>query len=119
MRRGHEEALSTLASASAVLVPTVVIGELEAGFRLGSRRKENQQVLEEFLEEPFVTVVPVTRDVARRYGELFSTLRRRGTPIPTNDIWIAASAVASAATLLTFDRDFEKVPELVCVILDG
>ena len=118
LRVGHEEVLEAVASAPAVLVPTIVLGELEAGFLLGSRRKENRLALEEFLGEPFVAIIPVTHDVARAYGKTFAALRRQGTPIPTNDVWIAACTVAFAATLITFDTDFQKVPNLACVVLE-
>jgi tRNA(fMet)-specific endonuclease VapC len=95
-----------------VLVPTTVLGELHAGFAVGGRRAENERALEDFLAEPFVAVVPVTADVARRYGEVHAALRRAGTPIPINDVWIAAVALDAGATVLTFDTDFERVPGL-------
>lgn len=117
LRLGHEALHEMVASAPAVLVPMIVLGELEAGFRLGSRERENRQVLDEFLAEPFVTLVPVTSAVARSYGALFAELRRRGTPIPVNDLWIAASTIVAGATLLTFDHDFGSVPGLACRIL--
>ena len=71
-----------------------MLGELEAGFELGSRVRENRIVLAEFLEEPFVGTLPTTREVAGRYGRLFAELRRAGTPVPINDVWIAAATVA-------------------------
>jgi predicted nucleic acid-binding protein len=100
-----------------VLIPTIVLGELAAGFRLGSRSRQNQQVLGEFLDEPFVAVLDVTAEVGQRYGEIFSRLRERGTPIPTNDIWIAACAFAAQATLITYDTHFEKIEQLDCRVL--
>ncbi|MCB9689753.1 MAG: type II toxin-antitoxin system VapC family toxin [Alphaproteobacteria bacterium] len=112
LRRGHAGVLDALAEASVVLVPTTVLGELHAGFALGGRRLENEQALAEFLDEPFVAVLPVTIDVARRYGELYATLRRVGTPIPINDVWIAAATMDCGATLATFDTDFERVAGL-------
>jgi tRNA(fMet)-specific endonuclease VapC len=116
-REGHSQATDWIAAAATVLVPTIVIGELEAGFRLGSREKENRHALSEFLAETFVVVVPVTAEVSHDYGLTFARLRRRGTPIPINDIWIAACTRVASGLLLTFDRDFESVPELRCVVL--
>ena len=118
-RNGHEIVLGFVASAETVIVPTTVIGELEAGFELGSRPKENRLLLGEFLQEPFVKVLPVTPSVARRYGMVFAQLRRAGTPIPVNDIWIAASTLDSGGHLLTFDTDFKYVPSLDCTILEA
>lgn len=101
--------IDALARADAILVPAVVLGELEAGFRAGLRYKENRVVLDSFLEEPFVSVLPVTDRIARRYGTVFAALRRAGTPIPTNDVWIAAAALEAGAPLLTSDAHFERV----------
>jgi tRNA(fMet)-specific endonuclease VapC len=119
LRSGHPSVLDALAAAEVVLVPVTVLGELEAGFELGSRAKENRAVLAEFLAESFVEVLEVTRSAARRYGRIFAQLRRAGTPIPVNDIWIAAVTLDCGARLLTFDRDFARVEGLEPVLLDG
>ena len=92
-------------------MPTIVLGELEGAFRLGRRAADNRSKLEEFLEEDFVSVLPVTTDVAR-YGELFTELRRAGTQIPVNDIWIAATTIDAGAHLLSFDTDFDRITRL-------
>jgi len=117
LRGAHEGVIALLAAAEIVVVPTVVIGELEAGFRLGSRTADNQARLKEFLGEPFVLTLPVTRDVASRYGQLFAELRKAGTPLPVNDIWIAATALDAGAHLITFDRDFERLSSLSLTVL--
>jgi len=109
---GHAEVVDWIARAEVVHMPTIVLGELEGGFRLGTRYAPNARTLDAFLEEPFVTVAPVTVEVARRYGEIFAALRRNGTPIPANDIWIGATTLEVGGHLLTFDRDFAVVPGL-------
>ena len=109
--------LDRVAAATLVLIPTVVLGELEAGFILGPRAAENRESLAELLGEPFVAVVEVDEAVAKQYGVVFAQLRRAGTPIPTNDIWIAAAAVERGATLVTFDTHFGHVRGLACEIL--
>jgi len=116
-RGGHAEVLDALARAERVLVPVTVLGELEAAFEWGSRARENRRALEDFLEEPFVDLLPITAAVARQYGRVFTGLRRAGTPIPVNDIWIAASVIDCGGTLLTFDRDFARVSGLNHVLL--
>ncbi|CAN5606638.1 hypothetical protein BH24CHL9_BH24CHL9_16260 [soil metagenome] len=117
MAAGHEQVQAALAQANVVLVPVVVIGELEAAFALGRRALANRALLAEFLDEPFVRALDVTHEVARRYGELMVALRRAGTPIPVNDIWIAATALDAGGHVLTFDRDFESVPDLRVTLL--
>ncbi len=108
-RRGHPAVLHTLARAERVLVPAIVIGELEAAFELGDRARENRRSLDEFLAESFVDLLLVTPSVARHYGRVFAGLKRRGTPIPLNDVWIAATTLDCGGTLLTFDGHFEHV----------
>jgi len=112
LRHGHETVLAAVAAAESVLMPTTVLGELEAAFELGSRSKENRVVLGEFLGEPFVSVLPITRSIARHYGQVFARLRRAGTPIPVNDIWIAAATLDCGGRLLTFDQHFSRIQEL-------
>ena len=117
LRRGNAATVGIVAEADVVLIPTTVVGELEAGFRIGARYLENRRVLEEFLREPYVDVCDTTADVARRYGEVFAELKRAGTPIPVNDIWIAASTLASGTHLITFDSDFARIPGLAHSVL--
>jgi predicted nucleic acid-binding protein len=119
MRAGHEGVLDRLAAAEMVLVPVTVIGELAAAFELGRRSREDRAVLEEFLAEPFVTTLGVTAEVARTYGRHFARLRRAGTPIPVNDVWIAAETLDCGGHLLTFDRHFERIEGLDCTVLEG
>lgn len=119
LRAGHEETLEIVSAAERVFLPVIVLGELEAGFTLGTRTRENQIALSEFLAESFVSILEVTPEVSRRYGRLFASLRRRGTPIPVNDIWIAACALSSGAPLLSFDRDFLQVSELELLLLSA
>jgi tRNA(fMet)-specific endonuclease VapC len=117
LRAGAEAVIERLAAAESIVVPTIVLGELEVGFRLARRGAENRAALVRFLDQPLVAVVPVTADVARLYGELFAALRRAGTPVPVNDIWIAATALHAGAHLLTYDSDFERMPRVDCEVL--
>lgn len=102
----------TLASATEILLPLFVVGELEAGFRGGSRRAENAAILQRFLNRAGVREVASGHETARIYGEVKDALRRAGTPIPANDLWIASSAIEQAATLITYDRHFTAVRRL-------
>lgn len=116
-RNNHREVVDVLARAERVYVPVIVLGELDAAFRIGARTADNRARLAEFLDEEFVDTVPLSREIAVRYGEVFAALRAAGTPIPINDVWIAATALQLASQLLTFDRDFERVGNLDVVVL--
>ncbi len=118
-RRGHEQTLTWMSRAQSIVVPATVVGELHAGFQLGKRVAANQRVLEDFLQEPFTVVASVGEPEARRYGTLFSELKRAGTPIPINDVWIAATTLVAGGRLLTFDQDFCRVPGLDVIILEA
>jgi tRNA(fMet)-specific endonuclease VapC len=116
-RAGDDRVLDLIAKAEIVGLPAVVLGELAAAFTLGRRERENRSMLADFLEESFVSVLPVTLHVAHRYGSIFADLRRAGTPIPVNDIWIAATTLDCAGHLLTFDGDFGRISALESTIL--
>ena len=98
--------------AEEVLISAVVLGELLFGFHNGSRYEQNRAVLERFLQESNVRVVTLTFTTAERFGEIFTRLRRRGKPIPTNDIWIAAQAIEHESDLLSADSHFQFVETL-------
>ena len=119
LRAGDERVHDLIASAEVVLVPAPVLGELYGAFELGLHGRANRVALAEFLEEPFVKILPVSAEVARQYGRVYAALRRVGTPIPVNDIWIAAAAIDQGACLLTFDRDFDRVAGLDRITLEG
>ena len=107
--RGHANVVARIRRAERVLLSTVVVGELLFGFRHGSRFERNRNSLEQFLDNPFVSLVPVTYTTAERFGRIAAALRGKGRPIPTNDIWIAAHAMETGADLLSFDRHFDDV----------
>lgn len=118
LRAGVRRIIDLVARAEVVYLPTIVLGELEAGFELGRRAAENRVALREFLAENFAAVLPVTPDVARVYGGIFAELRRAGTPLPVNDIWIAACTIDAGGHLVTFDRDFDRIGRLDRTVLD-
>jgi tRNA(fMet)-specific endonuclease VapC len=117
-KRGHEEVVDLLQRAEEIVLPAVVLGELLAGFRIGSRDRANRRELDAFLESPRVRVAPVDADTAQRYAEILSYLRDRGTPIPTNDVWIGACAMQWGLRLLTTDAHFGRLPQLSLLPLE-
>ena len=118
-RAGDTRVRDLIAEAESVMLPAPVLGELHGAFELGSRGRENRVALSEFLAEPFVRIVAVDETVARHYGRVYAALRRAGTPIPANDMWIAACAIDQGACLLTFDHDFDHIAALDRLVLDG
>lgn len=98
-------------------MPSVVIGELWTGFLLGSRRAENIRELDEFLNHAVVEIVSIDEEVAHIYGDMVVELRQIGRPIPTNDIWIAATTARSGGTLLTFDEHFRGIARVGTLVL--
>jgi tRNA(fMet)-specific endonuclease VapC len=115
---GHEWALAVVASATELYLPAIAYGELYYGFKHGKRFRANLARLSRFVYEFRVTVVAATLDVAQLYGEVFTALRKRGRPIPTNDVWIAASAMLVGAALLTSDKHFFAIEQIRVEWLD-
>jgi len=111
--RGHQEAISALRKAQSVIIPVIAMGELLAGFEVGSRRQKNRAELQEFLSSPRVRVVETNQETSERYALIYAYLRGVGQPIPTNDLWIAASAMEHSAALLTADAHFLHIPQII------
>jgi len=105
-------AVETLQRADRIFLAFIVLGELRAGFRLGTRQRENERALGEFLQSPRVEVLYADEATTHFYADLFAELRRAGTPVPTNNLWIAALVVQHDLTLFTRDRHFERVPRV-------
>jgi predicted nucleic acid-binding protein len=118
-KRGEGRVTELLDRAEWIGVPVIVIGELYAGFAKGSRMKKNLDELAEFLSLPVVETLPVDRPVAELFGEIVEELRRKGRPIPVNDIWIAATCASAAATLVTWDGHFRWVERIGTIVLEG
>lgn len=111
--RNHPQLHAPIRGASAVYPNAVVVGELLAGFKKGSRARQNENRLREFIGEPRVTVLGVDEETAVRYAAIKDYLCRKGTPIPANDLWIAATAFQHGLRLLTLDAHFLQVPQII------
>jgi tRNA(fMet)-specific endonuclease VapC len=112
LRLGHELVAEQVRSSEEVLLSIVFVGELLFGFRNGSRYEENALALRSFLEDPNVRLLPVTWDTADLFGRISAALRKKGRPIPTNDIWIAAHAMEASADLISSDPHFGHIDGL-------
>lgn len=102
-----------IVKAERILFSPVVLAELMFGFRGGTKFRDNMAELSLFLEHPAVEFVQIGEVTADRYSRIAMDLKRRGSPIPTNDIWIAAQAMEHGAELITLDSHFEKINGLV------
>ena len=110
--RGLPEAVNRLRAADRILVPVIVLGELRAGFLGGSRVPENEANLVRFLNSPRVEVLLADEETAHHYARLFHQLQWQGTPIPTNDVWIAALVVQYQLYLFARDGHFDRLPQI-------
>jgi tRNA(fMet)-specific endonuclease VapC len=119
LKRGHEALARRVRGSMQIIFSPIVGGELLHGFRRGSRFDENVEELRRFLENRFVSVVPVTMTTADRFSRITHGLREKGRPIPTNDIWIAAQSMETGAELLSFDGHFAHVDGLAWDLLSA
>ena len=118
-QRGDGRVVQILDRAEWIGVPVITLGELRTGFLLGDRRDRNEEELQAFLANPVVVALEADEEVSRHYAEIVRDLRRAGTPLPTNDIWIAATAARVGAAVLTFDSHFEKITRVGSLVLQG
>jgi tRNA(fMet)-specific endonuclease VapC len=117
-KRNNVETVEIILKAERILFSPVVLGELMLGFRNGTRFKENMADLNNFLEHEAVHLVEFGEITSDRYSRIATQLKRQGTPIPSNDIWIAAQTMEHGAELITSDLHFERINGLVCTILE-
>jgi tRNA(fMet)-specific endonuclease VapC len=115
LMRGHEGVAGRVRRAERIFFSAVVAGELMFGFRNGSSYEKNMQTLEVFLSNPYVEFVPVTLTTADRFSRIALALKRKGRPIPTNDIWIAAQAMETGAEIIALDQHFGEIDGLAWV----
>ena len=94
---------------------TVILGEILGGIRAGSREEPNRAELDDFLASPRVRFDPLTHETAEFYSFIFASLREKGRPIPTNDMWVAACALERGLVVYTRDSHFEAVPGVLVV----
>lgn len=111
--RGVTAAVQTLRAADEIHLPLIVLGELLAGFAAGSKAQKNREELRQFMASPRVHLLKPDEKTAQHYAEVFAGLRGRGTPIPSNDLWIAALARQHRLPLFSFDAHFAAVPGLL------
>jgi predicted nucleic acid-binding protein len=112
-KRNNTEVIHLIETAESIYIPSIVIGELFAGFYIGNKTETNISELEDFLSLPGIEVTPIEKKVSKRYGYLIKELRAKGTPLPSNDIWISAACFETASVMVTNDKHFDLVPGLM------
>ena len=110
--RGDALAVHTVEHADEVLLPVIVLGELRAGFAVGNQGTRNEAVLGRFLLKSGVRVLFADEQTTHHYAAVYRQLRKQGTPIPTNDMWIASLVLQHSLVLFARDAHFDALPQL-------
>ena len=109
---GREAVLDIISAADTLYMSIFVLGELYTGFGGGSKEQENREILKRFLLKPTVKILNATLETADVFGMLKSRLNAAGTPLPVNDVWLAAHAIETGSVLISFDKHYNKVSGL-------
>ena len=112
-KRGDPGILQVLQHVEKIAMSPVVLGELLGGFANGSKEKQNRKELHQFLESPRIIIYLMTSDTANFYSAVYSSLKKKGHPIPTNDMWIAAQTLEHGCILCTYDKHFNQIEGLL------
>lgn len=110
--RGVPEVVEVLESAAEIHIPLIVLAEQRAGFANGVNREKNERALTRFLNNDGVFLLAPDEQTTFFYADLYSYLRKKGRPIPTNDLWIAALVLQHGLVLFDRDSDFDSLPQL-------
>lgn len=110
---GNEEIIQIIHNAETLAISPIVLGELLAGFEGGNRGRQNRIELQEFLDSARIRMYSLTSETAYFFSQIYNSLKRKGKPIPTNDIWIAAQALEFGCIVCTFDKHFQQIDGLM------
>lgn len=111
--RAVPEVTALVERAEAVTLPFIVLAELRAGFSAGTRGADNERVLRRFFMNPAFSVLFADEGTVTYYVALYRQLRSQGTPIPSNDLWIASLVLQHNLVLCARDRHFDHLPQIV------
>ena len=110
--QGDAELADLLGSCEEVWIPLIVLAEIKAGFHGGTQQERNAALLHALLAKPTVAILFPGRETAEHYARLFVQIKRARTPMPANDLWIAALAIEHDLPLITRDQHFDRIPQL-------
>ena len=109
---GDEKVLTVLSKANTVFMSVFVLGELYSGFRGSKKEFENREILDKFIEQPTVRILDASQDTSEVFAHIKHDLKLAGTPIPINDVWIAAHVMEMGSVLITYDQHFLQIKGL-------
>jgi len=115
LARGETSVIGMVETANEVWLPFIVVGELRAGFAAGTQGAQNEAVLRRFLLKPGVGILYADEQTTHHYANVYRQLRKQGTPIPSNDMWIAALVLQHSLTLCARDAHFDALPQITRV----
>lgn len=117
-KKNEPSAVTTIRTVEYIGINTVVLGELLCGFKGGSKEAKNRKELEQFLDSPRVHVIQIDEETSEFYAQVYWDLKKKGKPIPANDLWVAASAMRYGLALFTFDIHFNDIDGLITLTGD-
>lgn len=112
-KRGETAVLEVIQHAEILGISPIVLGELLSGFECGNKIKKNRDELQQFLKSSRMRLFSITSDTANFYSQIYSSLRNKGKPIPSNDMWIAAQALENGCVLCSHDKHFKAIEGLI------
>ncbi len=118
-KRGRAEIVEIISTAIRIAVPVVVLGELRYGFLRAKQKDKNEGELSSFLEHPAVEIVDIDDRTAAVYAEIMIQLRKAGTPLASNDVWISAAAATEGLPVVTYDNDFSRIQRISAIVLQS
>lgn len=112
-KRNDASVLEVIQVAETIAISSIMLGELLSGFECGNKTKKNRDELQDFLRSSRIRLYSVTADTANFYSQIYSSLKNKGKPIPTNDMWIAAQALENGCVLCSYDQHFKEIESLI------
>lgn len=112
-KQNAPEALEIIQQAPLIGISSIILGELLGGFVFGFKEEVNRRELRQFLNSSRVRMIAVDEETSEYYARVYSSLRKKGKPIPTNDMWIAATALQHRLSLFSYDNHFQSVDGLI------
>ena len=101
-------ALAIVSEAERIAVPVIALGEYRLGIAQSRHRVSYENWLQDWISS--VTVLDIDEETSQSYAALGLELKRKGRPIPTNDLWIAALCRQHALPIVSRDQHFDLVP---------
>jgi tRNA(fMet)-specific endonuclease VapC len=117
--RGHEALARASRELERIVVPVIGLGELLVGRVGGGRGARGEREIRALMVSPRVEVATLGAETAERYVVIRQGLRRAGRPVPANDIWIAASAMELGLKVLTLDRHYLNIPQILVELFEA